>query len=54
MLGYDTDFGQLECLNTLTLNDFALKKMCYIGLGVFFSEKSDVLLLATHRIGEDL
>ena len=28
--------------------------MGYIGLGVFFSEKSDVLLLATHRIGEDL
>lgn len=28
--------------------------MAYIGVGLFFNEKSDVLLLATHRIGVDL
>ena len=28
--------------------------MAYIGVGLFFNEKSDVLLLATHRIGTDL
>jgi AP-1 complex subunit gamma-1 len=54
MLGHETDFGQLECLNTISSENFALKKIGYLGLSLFFNEKSDVLLLATNRIMIDL
>ena len=45
---------QLECLNTVSSEIFSLKKIGYLGLSIFFSEKSDVLLLATNRIMIDL
>lgn len=54
MLGYETDFGQLECLNTLCTEDFSLKKIGYLGLSIFFSEKSEILLMGTNRIRVDL
>lgn len=54
MMGHDTDFGQLECLTTICSELFSLKKIGYLGLTLFFSEKSDVLLLATNRIRIDL
>lgn len=44
----------MACLNTLANEDFALKKIAYICLGIFFDDKSEALLLATHRIGLDL
>jgi AP-1 complex subunit gamma-1 len=54
MLGFETDFGQLECLNSLCTEDFSLKKIGYLGLSIFFSEKSEILLMATNRIRVDL
>ena len=45
---------QLECLNTISNDNFSLKKIGYLGLSLFFSEKSDVLMLATNRIMIDL
>ena len=54
MLGHETDFGQLECLNSLCVDDFSLKKIGYLGLSIFFSEKSEILLMATNRIRVDI
>lgn len=54
MLGHDTDFGQMECLKLITTSNFADKKIGYLGLTQLFNEKSEVLMMATHRIRTDL
>lgn len=41
-------------MNTISSDNFSLKKIGYLGLSLFFNEKSDVLLLATNRIMKDL
>ena len=32
MLGHDTDFGQMGCLDLITANSFAEKRIGYLGL----------------------
>lgn len=54
MLGHDTDFGQIECLKLITSQNFADKKIGYLGLTQLFNEKSEVLMMATHRMRTDL
>jgi AP-1 complex subunit gamma-1 len=54
MLGHDTDFGQMECLKLLTSSTYSDKKIGYLGLTQLFNEKSEVLMMATHRIRIDL
>jgi AP-1 complex subunit gamma-1 len=54
MLGYDAEFGQLECLKLMRSNNFAEKRMGYLGLSHLFNEKSEVLILATNQIRNDL
>ena len=31
MMGYDTEFGQMECLRLMTESNFKYKKMGYLG-----------------------
>lgn len=54
MLGHDTDFGQMECLNLITNSSFSEKRIGYLGLTQLFNEKSEVLMMATNRIRIDL
>ena len=54
MLGHDTDFGQMECLKLITSNSYSDKKIGYLGLTQLFTEKSEVLMMATNRIRIDL
>ena len=54
MLGHDTDFGQMGCLDLITANSFAEKRIGYLGLTQLFNEKSEVLMMATNRIRIDL
>lgn len=54
MLGHDTDFGQMECMKLITKSSFIEKRIGYLGLTQLFHEKSEVLMLATHRIHTDL
>ncbi len=54
MLGHDTDFGQMECLKLITSNSFSEKRIGYLGLTQLFNEKSEVLMMATHRMRIDL
>lgn len=54
MLGYDTEFALVECMNSLFINSFKLKTIGYLGLTMFLSHKSEVLLMVTNRIRMDL
>ena len=54
MLGHETEFAQVECMNALFIENFQLKVMAYLGLTIFLSEKSEVLMMATNRIRIDL
>ena len=54
MLGYDTEFALVECMNSLFLDNFKLKTIGYLGLTMFLSRKSEVLLMVTNRIRLDL
>lgn len=54
MLGYDTEFALVECMNSLFMNSFKLKIIGYLGLTMFLSRKSEVLLMITNRIRMDL
>ena len=44
----------MECLNLISRNSFVEKRIGYLGITHLFSEKSDILMMATHRIGMDL
>ena len=54
MLGYETEFSQIECMNALFSENFQLKSVGYLGLSLFLSEESEVLMMATNRIRLDL
>lgn len=54
MLGYDTEFALVECMNSLFLDNFKLKTVGYLGLTMFLSRKSEVLLMVTNRLRLDL
>ena len=54
MLGYDTEFALVECMNSLFLDNFKLKTVAYLGLTMFLSRKSEVLLMVTNRLRLDL
>ena len=54
MLGHETEFAQVECMNALFVDNFKLKIVAYLGLSIFLSEKSEVLMMATNRIRIDL
>jgi hypothetical protein len=54
MLGYDTEFALVECMNSLFLDNFKLKTIGYLGLTMFLSRKSEVLLMVTNRLRLDL
>lgn len=53
LLGYETEFGQMECLTLISRNTFVEKKIGYLGISSLFSEKSEILMMATHRMRTD-
>lgn len=54
MMGYDTEFGQMECLKLMTESNYRHKKIGYLGLTQLLNEKSSVLMMATNRMILDL
>ena len=54
MQGFETEFAQVECMNALFYDDFRIKIIGYLGLSLFLSEKSEVLMMATNRIRIDM
>ncbi|KAN0009607.1 hypothetical protein ACTFIU_006904 [Dictyostelium citrinum] len=54
MLGYPTQFGQMECLKLIVSPSYADKRIGYLGLMLLLDEKQEVLLLATNCIRGDI
>jgi len=54
MLGYPTHFGQMECLKLVSSQRFAEKRVGYLGMTQLLDENTDVLMLVTNSIKNDL
>lgn len=54
MLGYPTHFGQIECLKLIASNKFSNKRIGYLGLTILLDENTDILMLVTNSIKNDL
>lgn len=54
MMGYQTSFMQLSCINLLASKNYTEKRMAYSALSLIMDETSKVLLLATATIKRDL
>lgn len=54
MMGYQTSFMQLSCINLLASKNYTEKRMAYSALSLVMDETSKILLLATGTIKKDL
>ena len=54
MLGHQTNFIQMTCVNLLSSQKFSEKRIAYIALCVLLDERSEVLLLTANTIKKDL
>ena len=54
MMGYQTSFMQMSCINLLASSDFTEKRIAYSALPLVIDTTSQVLLLATSTIKKDL
>jgi AP-1 complex subunit gamma-1 len=44
----------MECLNLISRDSFFEKRIGYLGITLLFSEKSEILMMATHRMRTDM
>jgi AP-1 complex subunit gamma-1 len=54
MLGYPTHFGQLECMKLIASSHFPEKRIGYLGMMLLLSEETEVLMLSTNALKNDL
>ncbi|EPY26953.1 AP-1 complex subunit gamma-1 [Angomonas deanei] len=54
MLGYSTEFGQLEVVNLLAQSDFSGKRIGYLALQLLIDETDEVLTLAENHMKNDM
>eukprot|EP00906_Rhabdomonas_costata_P033124 RCo046635 len=54
MLGYPTQFGQMECVTLITSDKYAEKRVGYLGLMVLLDERQEVLTLIENHLKKDL
>mmetsp|Transcript_3456 Transcript_3456/g.5090 ORF Transcript_3456/g.5090 Transcript_3456/m.5090 type:complete len:820 (-) Transcript_3456:8-2467(-) len=54
MLGYDTFFGQVECINLITSSKYPEKRIGYLALMTLLDEKQEILPLIEHSLNKDL
>ena len=54
MLGYPTHFAQVECLKLINSKNFSEKRVGYLAVMLLLSEETELLLLATNSLANDL
>ena len=54
MLGYPTHFGQMECLKLIASPKFHEKRVGYLGLTQLLDENTEILMLVTNSIKNDI
>ncbi|KAG2382909.1 hypothetical protein C9374_004876 [Naegleria lovaniensis] len=54
MLGYPTNFGQIECVNLISSSKYPEKRIGYLSLMILLDENQEVLTLTEHRFKVDL
>ena len=54
MLGYPTHFGQMECLKLIASAKFHEKRVGYLGLTQLLDENTEILMLVTNSIKNDI
>ncbi|CCW59854.1 unnamed protein product [Phytomonas sp. EM1] len=54
LLGYPTEFGQLEVINLLSQTDFSGKRIGYLALQLIMDENDEVLTLSENRMVSDM
>lgn len=54
MLGFETNFIQMTCVDLLSSSNFTHKRIAYVALCVLMDERCEVLLLTTSTIKKDL
>lgn len=54
MMGYPTHFGQLECMKLIASPRFVEKRIGYLGLHQVLDENTEVLMLVTNSIKNDI
>ncbi|GBE61552.1 adaptin N terminal region family protein [Babesia ovata] len=54
LMGYSTNFGQVECIKLVASNKFVDKRLGYLALSLLLTEDTDVLTLAINSIKMDL
>lgn len=54
MLGYSTQFGQMQSIKLIATDNFIAKRIGYLGLTLLLSEDAELLILVTNSIKNDL
>eukprot|EP01114_Cavostelium_apophysatum_P011948 TRINITY_DN2653_c0_g1_i1.p1 TRINITY_DN2653_c0_g1~~TRINITY_DN2653_c0_g1_i1.p1 ORF type:complete len:828 (+),score=234.87 TRINITY_DN2653_c0_g1_i1:127-2610(+) len=54
MLGYPTNWGQMECLKLIASASYSDKRIGYLGLMVLMDENQEILMLVTNHMKNDL
>jgi AP-1 complex subunit gamma-1 len=54
LLGYPTQFGQIECIKLVASPNFTEKRIGYLGLSQLLDESSEILIMVTSSIKKDL
>lgn len=54
LLGYPTQFGQMECLKLAASNKFSDKRLGYLGIMMLFDEHQETLTLITNSLKNDM
>jgi len=54
LLGYQTAFGQVECIKLVSAPSYTEKRIGYLGISQLLDESSDILMMVTNSIKKDL